>query len=61
MLPPLRLCAFCDIPIPVETDPDEVYCNRKCFDAHVDEALKKDAQPFPPPEKHGKYCCCIYC
>jgi len=39
----MRLCIYCELPIPENVDPDDVYCTRQCLDDHIDEAIKADA------------------
>lgn len=41
ILPPMIQCPYCDLPIPVDST-DRPYCDRRCFDAHVNMALVND-------------------
>lgn len=34
-------CPYCSLP-PYDDSPDFPYCNRVCFDAHIDRAIKAD-------------------
>lgn len=38
----MRTCAYCELPIPENVDPDDVYCTRQCLDDHIDTAIKAD-------------------
>jgi hypothetical protein len=47
----MNTCIYpaCGLPIPLEVDPEDPYCTRECFDAHIAEALAAaqavEAQP----------------
>jgi hypothetical protein len=40
LLPALIECPFCELPVDPGNRLEEPYCSRKCFDAHVDEAVE---------------------
>lgn len=42
-LPPLRECLYCECPVPQEAGYEEMYCDRACFNAHLDTALETEA------------------
>ncbi len=40
-LPPIRECIFCELPVPLENDPEDSYCNEACVDVYVSDAIAK--------------------
>jgi hypothetical protein len=40
VLPPMRVCAWCDLPVPIDQHEDEPYCDSNCQEAHVDTAIQ---------------------
>lgn len=49
----MRTCNYppCGLPVPLEVDPEDPYCTRECFDAHINDALAEVRGTEPVSKK----------